>query len=521
MRIRTVLRSIALVLLAFSLISTLSVFLQLKRMEGDSRVVNFAGIVRGGTQRMIKLELAGKTADELGAKLEKTLKGLINGSEELGLPRATDTDFIAKMKDVEKSWEDLKQTISRARADQSQRAVLMKASEEYFELTNMAVNAAEAYTKGKVTALKILQSLLFILNAIILAFIWIISERKIAKPLTDATHTIGLVADGDLTLDINSRSEDEIGQLYRALQGMVGKLKTMFAEIRASADNVTASSRQLNIHSEQMTQGARLTSEKSNTVAAASEEMSANMRSVASTMDLSTSNVNTVASATEELTSTIRDVASNAERARGITAGAVSQVHALTGRVTELGNSARDIGKISESINAISAQTNLLALNATIEAARAGAAGKGFAIVANEIKELARQTAAATEDIKAKINAIQMSTSNNVVDIENIAQVIQEVNEIVINVAAAIDQQSVAAKEIALNISQAAHGIHEVNGNVSQSAIAADSVARDISDVNVSTADISTISSQVKMNAADLAILAEHLEKLIAQFRVA
>jgi methyl-accepting chemotaxis protein len=161
-----------------------------------------------------------------------------------------------------------------------------------------------------------------------------------------------------------------------------------------------------------------------------------------------------------------------------------------------------------------------LALNATIEAARAGAAGKGFAVVANEIKELAKQTAVATEDIKGKIETIQSTTTMNVTDIEKITNVIREVYDIIANVAALIDMQSTAIKDIAKNIAQAAQGIHDVNENVAQSSVAADSVARDIAEVNRSSSNISTVSRQVKENAAQLETMSREMEDLITQFNI-
>jgi methyl-accepting chemotaxis protein len=195
-------------------------------------------------------------------------------------------------------------------------------------------------------------------------------------------------------------------------------------------------------------------------------------------------------------------------------------VSSATRKVNELGQAARDIGKVTETISAISAQTNLLALNATIEAARAGAAGKGFSVVANEIKELALQTAAATEDIKTRIEGIQSSTSMTVTDIEKISQVIQEVNEIVATIAAAIEEQSVVTRDIASNVAQAAQGVQEVNQHVSQTSQVANSVAQEIVGVNQASGEISSSSSQVLISSEELSQLAEQLRSLTAQFKI-
>jgi methyl-accepting chemotaxis protein len=162
----------------------------------------------------------------------------------------------------------------------------------------------------------------------------------------------------------------------------------------------------------------------------------------------------------------------------------------------QLGAAANSIGKVIETITDISEQVNLLALNATIEAARAGEAGKGFAVVANEIKELAKQTAAATQDIKEKIEGIQGTTSMTVGQITEITQVINDVNDVVGNIATAVEQQSAATKEIATNVAQASQGIQEVNENVNQSSSVSGEISRDIAGVSVSMNEMSTSSSQ-------------------------
>jgi methyl-accepting chemotaxis protein len=185
-----------------------------------------------------------------------------------------------------------------------------------------------------------------------------------------------------------------------------------------------------------------------------------------------------------------------------------------------LGESAQDIGKVTEVITSISNQTNLLALNATIEAARAGNAGKGFAVVATEIKELAKQTASATEDIKNKIATVQNSTASTVNDIENIMKVIHDVSDIVTTIATAIDEQSVVTRDIASNIAQATRGMDDGSERVSQMLTVTQSVARDIAAVSSAGNDINSGSKQVQSSAVELSNLAEQLRGLVLQFKV-
>jgi methyl-accepting chemotaxis protein len=186
-----------------------------------------------------------------------------------------------------------------------------------------------------------------------------------------------------------------------------------------------------------------------------------------------------------------------------------------------LNQAAQAIGKVTETITTISDQTKLLALNATIEAARAGAAGKGFAVVAHEIKELARQTADATEDIKAKINGIQASTGATLDDLGRISRVIEQVSQIVNTIASAIEQQSSVTKDIARNVGEAATGVKGANEQVSQISNVALSVSKDIATVNQAAADISSGSGQVSTSAAQLSSLADELKALVGQFQIA
>ena len=220
------------------------------------------------------------------------------------------------------------------------------------------------------------------------------------------------------------------------------------------------------------------------------------------------------------MTSTIGEIARNSEKARYTTEQTAQQVNQYAAVMRELGVSAREIGKFTETIASISAQTNLLALNATIEAARAGSAGKGFAVVANEIKELAQQTATATGEIKSKITSIQGSTAVAVEDVEKIVRIIQEVNDSVSATAAAIQEQATVTQDIAMNIAQASNGIRDANGRVAQTATVAQSIAQEISAVSTAAENITNSSAQSQTSAISLANLAEQLNKLVAQFKV-
>jgi methyl-accepting chemotaxis protein len=353
--------------------------------------------------------------------------------------------------------------------------------------------------------------------AVILGFLL---TRLITKPLFKGVDLAKAMAAGDLTRTMDVNQKDEIGILAQSLNDMTTHLRRMFGEIKQGVSSVDESSTQLAAISNQMASGAEATASRSAQVATAAEEMSANQSSIAAAMEQAAVNVNMVASAAEEMNSTITEIAQNSGKAKEITARAVHQSQEASNRVNELGRAADAINKVTEAITEISEQTNLLALNATIEAARAGEAGKGFAVVANEIKDLAKQTAEATLDIKNKIQGIQQATGVTVKEINEISTVITDVDQIVATIAAAVEEQSATTKEIAENVQQASLGISEVNENVAQSSAVSTEIASDIAKVNENANEINTASSQVKLSAEALSTVANRLQEMVAQFKI-
>lgn len=326
--------------------------------------------------------------------------------------------------------------------------------------------------------------------------------------------------EGDLTRRLEVKSKDEIGELAERFNTFIGNLQEMVCQIVENTGKLAQSVTSMAGISEQMNLGAEQTSGKANGVASAAEEMNSNMASVAATMEQAANNINMIATAVEEMTATISEIAQNSEQGNAIVGQAVTQADVVSKKMAELGTSAQEIGKVTESITEISEQTNLLALNATIEAARAGEAGKGFAVVANEIKELAKQTAIATEEIKSQISGIQGTTESAVSEIAQVTTVINDVSEIVSTIAASVEEQSATTREISGNVSQASVGVQEVNRNVAQSSDVSSEIAQDIADVNQSANDISNSSGLVRMSAEQMAALVSDLNELVNHFKV-
>ena len=344
--------------------------------------------------------------------------------------------------------------------------------------------------------------------------------RAITRPLIQAVRISDELSRGNLSIDIQTDSKDETGQLLGAMRNMTANLRQIMEGINGGIEKLSNSSSDLSAISQQLAAGAEQTSGKSQSVATAAEQMSANMISVAAASEEASTNVQIVATATEEMSATINEIAQNTERGRLITGRAVGQAESVSAKVNQLGSAANEIGRVTETISEISEQTNLLALNATIEAARAGEAGKGFAVVANEIKDLAKQTAAATTDINGRIAGIQDTTLGTVKEINEIVATITSVNEIVCSIATAIEEQATATKEIASNVNQAAQGIEEVNHNVAESTTVSTLISKDIVEVSQSSKEMSKSSVSLHDNAGDLSELADKLHEMVRMFKM-
>lgn len=366
--------------------------------------------------------------------------------------------------------------------------------------------------------------IVMIIAMLLSAFLAFLINRSVVSPLNQTVEYSNKISKGDFSENLPHsilNLKDETGDLGRAFQSMVESTRGILIGVVGGIESVASSASQLSAISTQTSQSVQQISERSSAVAAAAQETNSNTLSLATGMQQASANLGSVATATEEMSATIGKIASSSEKARAISNDAASRASTVSELMQRLDRSAQEIGQVTDTIIDISSQTNLLALNATIEAARAGAAGKGFAVVANEIKELARQTASATEDIRGKIEGVQLSASDAIADIQSITDVIAEVGELVNSIATAIEEQSVVTRDVASNISQASIGVQDANERVSHTVSLTSATTEDIHQFNATAGELRTSGEQVEMSAHELNLLTEQLKAMVSKFRFA
>jgi methyl-accepting chemotaxis protein len=320
-------------------------------------------------------------------------------------------------------------------------------------------------------------------------------ERQQAEDLRVKVESIlevvNAASHGDLTRELTIEGTDAVGQMSDGLAKFFSNLRGSVSKIAQTAQVLASSSQELTSVSQQMATNAEETATQANVASSAAEQVS--------------KNVATVSTGTEEMGASIKEIAKSANEAAKVATSAVRVAEKTNAIVAKLGESSTEIGNVIKVITSIAQQTNLLALNATIEAARAGEAGKGFAVVANEVKELAKQTAKATEDISRKIEAIQGDTKGAVEAIAQIGKIINQINDIQNTIASAVEEQTATTGEIGRNVGEAAIGSSAIAQNITGVAQAARSTTEG--------------ASNTKSSADELSKIAMSLQQLVAQFK--
>ena len=319
-----------------------------------------------------------------------------------------------------------------------------------------------------------------------------LAAQELGQKVDSILTVVSAAGQGDLTQQITVGGSDAIGQMGEGLGKFFADLRKSIGSIGASSMNLASASEELTTVSQQMSANAEETSAQTKVVSNATLQVSQNLQ--------------TVATGAEEMGASIKEIAKNATEAAKIANSAVRAAETANATVFKLGESSAEIGQVIKVITSIAQQTNLLALNATIEAARAGEAGKGFAVVANEVKELAKKTAKATEDISRKIETIQVDAKAAVDSIGSISEVINQINGISNTIATAVEEQNATTNEMARNVSEAAHGSGEITSNIAGVAEAAESTSRGATDTQKA--------------AQQLVETSVELRRLVEQFKI-
>ncbi len=399
--------------------------------------------------------------------------------------------------------ESLTQVIAAAaddqRAAQGRTGAIQAANDQVDEIISGALEAisaqadAEAATqdddRGSTIVETIVVGLIGIAALGVLAFF---ITRSIVRPLTGVVEVLKGFAEGDLSRRVEERSQAELGELERNLNASMSATDRIVGNVAESADAVAAAAEEMSAFSQQLASGAVETSSQAGLVSGAAEEVSRN--------------VQTVAAGAEQMGASIREISHSANEAARVASEAVGTVEATNQKVSKLGESSQEIGNVVKVITSIAEQTNLLALNATIEAARAGEAGKGFAVVANEVKELAQETARATEDIARRVEAIQADTGGAVGAMEEISNIIASINDYQLTIASAVEEQTATTNEMSRNVAEASTSSSQIASNITGVAEAADTTRESVVQAESSVQELARM-------AADLRTQISHFQR--------
>jgi methyl-accepting chemotaxis protein len=329
-------------------------------------------------------------------------------------------------------------------------------------------------------------------GAVLAILLGVAVARSVRRPVNALMVSIDKVAAGDLSHEVPVTSQDEIGRMAGALRHAVGRLRTIVSGVAASADALAGSSTALSSTNQQIATASRST-------AARADDVSITAAQVAQSVDI-------VSSAVVEMNRSIREISENASKAALVGDEAMAAAETTNAIMARLGESSAEIGSVLKVITSIAEQTNLLALNATIEAARAGDMGKGFAVVAGEVKELAQETAKATDDITGRIDAIQADTRDAIEAIVRIDEIIERINGFQTAIAASVAEQAATSNEVGRGAADAANG--------------SAAIATAITHVATATGETMAGINQTEREATDLSQLGSHLQKLVSQFRL-
>ncbi|SDY80639.1 methyl-accepting chemotaxis protein [Micromonospora pattaloongensis] len=423
--------------------------------------------------------------------------------EALPLPAAVRTRLDAVKPDVQDFGQFVQEFVTAAQTDRAAVRERMAAIAErnrkvddelgsLREALDAEIAQARAEMSSTVSTARITAVVVFVAGIALLLLLSVPLTRSIIRPVRRVGHVVAGLAEGDLTRRTGVSSRDELGRMAAGLDQAMERLSSSFHEMGGNADTLASAATQLSAVNAQIVGAVQETNAQTTSASAQADEISRH--------------VQTVAAGSEEMGLSIREISRSTNEAAEIAGVAVTEAARATGTVEQLGTSSAEIGNVLKLITSIAEQTNLLALNATIEAARAGDAGKGFAVVASEVKDLAQETARATEDISARVTAIQNDTGEAVEVIKRISEVIGKIHEYQTTIASAVEEQTATTQEMSRSIAEVASGSARIAGNISQVA-------------STSEASLGGV-GQAGHASGEVARTAEQLRMLVSQFRV-
>ena len=422
--------------------------------ENNAKVINLSGVVRGGTQRSVKLELSNSPDDKLIARLDQLIDGLIKGNTELELEQATDAAYVAKMQEAEAKWNTVKGLIQQVRnkPTDSNRAALLQESEKLFELTNAAVGAAEEYTANSISQLKTIELFVALLSLLIVTII-VAGSRKISSTLQDFTESI-------------ADSSNEIASTVERQEQVANEQASSVNQTTATVD---------------------LLGETSRLSAQQAEESAKSASTALSLAETGAQTVEQTRVGMENLKERVREIAE---------------------QIINLSEQTEQIASVSELVGDLANQTNMLALNAAVEAARAGEYGKGFGVVAGEIRKLADQSRKSADKINTLVTDVQAAMNSAVMVTDEGKKTAESSIELALGTAESFIGVKEAVNNVFANTSQ-------ISDAAKRQAVGIQEILAAVNALNLGAMDTTTDMGEVKASTVQLKKSAEELRAIV------